>query len=299
MAKGPGNPKTKKLTWADQVENEDNGDDLASYTLPPSQVIGSDENGIKTVIHYRFNEEGQMVRVTSTNRVHKVVTRMSKGAIERRSWAKFGDAENDDVGSGLTLVSTEEVFLESSRPQGREVNQAIAGGDAPGQLGNRGGYLKTRRTCGKKGGHFAAMCPYNVLQAPQNEALNYERPSSDAAAAASSKAKSNTYIPPSMREGAKKSIGTDMRRRNEDHSIKISNLSLYAQESDLHELFGRFGPITRIYVPPDHSQPGLNRGFAFVNFVNKDDAEKAINTLNRYGYDNLILKVEWPFPRSK
>ncbi|XWS43756.1 hypothetical protein CRYUN_Cryun16bG0131300 [Craigia yunnanensis] len=292
---GQETPNPKKLRWADLVEDEDNVDDLVLHSLPPREVIGPDENGIKKVIEYKF-KAGNIVKLTSTFLVHKVVTKMSKGAIERRSWAKFGDAVNDKVDSKITMVSTEEIFLERPRVQEREVDETKAGEDALSQLGNRGGFLMCR-TCGKKSDHCTARCPYKDL-APQSEPLNYERPSSADGAAASSKANSSTYVPPSMREGAKKSIGTDMRRSNEKNSIIITNLSLYAQESDLHELFGPFGPITRISVPPD-CRTGLNRGFAFVTFVNKEDAERAINSLNGYGYDNLILKVEWCLPSSK
>jgi hypothetical protein len=31
----------------------------------------------------------------------------------------------------------------------------------------------------------------------------------------------------------------------------------------------------------------------------RDDADRAIRTLNGYGYDNLILHVEWAAPRAE
>ena len=40
---------------------------------------------------------------------------MSKEATERRSWTKFGDAVDEEVGCRLTMVSTEEIFLERSK----------------------------------------------------------------------------------------------------------------------------------------------------------------------------------------
>ena len=80
--------------------------------LPPRQVIGPDENGIKKVIEYKFNEDGNKVKITTTTRTRKLANaRLSKRAIERRSWAKFGDAVHEDVGSRLTMVSTEETML--------------------------------------------------------------------------------------------------------------------------------------------------------------------------------------------
>ena len=38
------------------------------------------------------------------------------------------------------------------------------------------------------------------------------------------------------------------------------------------------------------------QGFAFINYHKKDDAAKAIATLNGFGYDHLILNVEWAKP---
>ncbi len=43
---------------------------------------------------------------------------------------------------------------------------------------------------------------------------------------------------------------------------------------------------------------GESRGFAFVNFTHRDEGQRAINKLNGFGYDNLILKVEWAAPRE-
>ncbi|KAK6231361.1 hypothetical protein QUC31_011353 [Theobroma cacao] len=295
MTKDEETPNSKKLSWADQVEAEDNEEERALPHLPPRQVIGPDENGIKKVIEYKFNEAGDMVKVTSTYQVRKVCTKTSKRAIQRRSWPKFGDAVYDEASSRLTTVSTEEIFLQ--RPSSvKEVEETKAREDALKQLGKRGKSSLVCKTRVQKGDHLTLRCPYKDL-APQSELRNYKRLSSAYGAATSSKANSSTYVPPGMRDGAKKGIGTDVRRRNEEYTVRVSNLSRYAQESDVHELFGLFGQIADVYVPRDH-KPNLNRGFAFVNFVNKEDAQRAINKLDGYGYDNLILNVEWSLPRK-
>lgn len=39
-----------------------------------------------------------------------------------------------------------------------------------------------------------------------------------------------------------------------------------------------------------------SRGFAFVSFFQKSDAESAMQALQGYGYDHLILKLEWAKP---
>ena len=78
-------------------------------------------------------------------------------------------------------------------------------------------------------------------------------------------------------------------------AIRVSNLSESTQEADLQELFKPFGHIARIYLSKD-KQTGQCKGFAFVHYYKKDDAAKAIATLNGYGYDYLILNVEWAKP---
>ena len=105
-----------KLRWGEL--EEDDGEDL-DFLLPPRQVIGPDDNGIEKVIEYKFNDDGNKVKITTTTRIRKLAkARLSKRAIERRSWAKFGDAVHEDVGSRLTMVSTEEILIERPRAPG-------------------------------------------------------------------------------------------------------------------------------------------------------------------------------------
>lgn len=80
-------------------------------------------------------------------------------------------------------------------------------------------------------------------------------------------------------------------------AIRVSNLSENTQEGDLQELFKPFGHIARIFLAKDKAT-GQCKGFAFINYYKKEDAAKAIATLNGYGYDHLILSVEWAKPSS-
>lgn len=134
------------------------------------------------------------------------------------------------------------------------------------------------RTCGKKGDHWTSRCPYKDL-APSPDSLMDKPPGSDQVVQSGS------------------ATGSDMRRRNEENSVRVTNLSEDTREPDLLELFRTFGPVSRVYVAVDQ-KTGVSRGFGFVNFVNKEDAERAIMKLNGYGYDNLILRVEWATPRA-
>nr|KAJ0223161.1 hypothetical protein LSAT_V11C200088430 [Lactuca sativa] len=83
----------QKPRWGELEEEADGGD--YDYLLPPKQVIGPDEHGLKVQIQRR-----------------------SKRAMKRRSWPKFGDAVQEDVGAKLTMVSTEEIIFERPRAPG-------------------------------------------------------------------------------------------------------------------------------------------------------------------------------------
>lgn len=114
-----------KLRWGEL--DEDDGEDL-DFLLPPKQVIGPDDNGIKKVIEYKFNDDGNKVKITTTSRIRKLANaRLSKQALERRNWPRFGDAVREDVGSRLTMVSTEEILLERPRAPGTVILLNILG----------------------------------------------------------------------------------------------------------------------------------------------------------------------------
>lgn len=107
------------------------------------------------------------------------------------------------------------------------------------------------------------------------------------------------YTPPHLRnKGASASAGESMRgdqKRDDSATLRVTNLSEDVTDNDIHDLFHRFGSIARVYLARDHVT-NLCKGFAFVSFHDRENAERAQQAINGYGYDNLILRVE--FARS-
>jgi RNA recognition motif-containing protein len=94
------------------------------------------------------------------------------------------------------------------------------------------------------------------------------------------------------------SIRNDRGGDSSDSTIRVSNLTKAVTEDDLRDLFGRFGRIHRISVPrSERIEDGVvikePRGFAYIAFYSRDDAELAMTRLQGYGYDHLIIKLEW------
>jgi len=58
-------------------------------------------------------------------------------------------------------------------------------------------------------------------------------------------------------------------------SLRVDNLPYSAVMEDLQPLFERFGDVGDIYLPKERDS-GRSRGFAFVRFFDKHDAEVRI-----------------------
>ena len=115
------------------------------------------------------------------------------------------------------------------------------------------------------------------------------------AAPAGSSSTGGKYVPPSMRgagRGAGESMGRPGGSRDDLPTLRVTNISEDTQENDLRELFGGFGRVARVYVGRDR-ETGAGKGFAFVSFEDRANAQKAIDKVHGKGYDNLILSVQW------
>jgi len=75
------------------------------------------------------------------------------------------------------------------------------------------------------------------------------------------------------------------------YCLFIYNLPQNTTNEDLRTAFGRYGTITSANVKLDYN--GSCRGFGFVNFEKKEDAEKAIEGMNNMIYKNRTLKVSF------
>jgi hypothetical protein len=119
------------------------------------------------------------------------------------------------------------------------------------------------------------------------------------------------YVPPSQRGGAdpsKRGLSNAFDGANKgdnENTIRVSNLTKSVTDDDLRELFSRFGRIFRISLPRVEKKDEYgnivkeSRGFAYVAFQERADAQRAMDALQGHGYDHLILKLEWAKPPSK
>ena len=75
--------------------------------------------------------------------------------------------------------------------------------------------------------------------------------------------------------------------------ILISNYCFFLSFFHRH-----FGKLNRVYLAKDR-ETNTSRGFAFVSYYNRQDAERALEKLQGYGYAHLILYLEWAKPSGR
>ncbi|XP_046845147.1 eukaryotic translation initiation factor 3 subunit G-like [Xenia sp. Carnegie-2017] len=278
-------------SWADQVEQEDEPDKV----LPQStEVI---KNGIKTITEFKRNEDDKIVKVVRTYRLETL--KVHKAIAKRKLWTKFGDSKMDKPGPNpATTMVAEDVFLVLTSNK-EELNQQDD--DPLRKLQNQKNIVQCR-IC--KGDHWTLKCPYKDTLEPLQQQLKEEENGGSGSGEGNNKATSfnqtgGKYVAPGRREGAsgRGEMMSTRNNREETATIRVTNLSEDTRESDLQDLFRPFGPISRIYLAKDKIT-NQSKGFAFINFIRRDDAAQAIKCVSGLGYDHLILNVEWARPSN-
>lgn len=84
-------------------------------------------------------------------------------------------------------------------------------------------------------------------------------------------------------------------RENEDRKIFLGNISFSACESDIKELCSVYGEIETIIMLEHDIHP--HRGYCFVKFITKEQAEEAIKKLNEKEFMGRILSCQYAYKR--
>lgn len=282
--------------WGDDLDDSDDeqqptttGGSSLNVDIPPTHKSKVDSKGVQIVTSYRAHPSkvGQLIKTTSKVRVTIAKVRQTKQAQARLKWKKFGQAALDEDTSNVTIQSRDDIMLDDPNAdtdlQDEDPSKALAGNL------NAFWAKQQRRQLERK---------YDV---DDDDANKPAAGSGGWTQVGASGAASGKYVPPSQRAGATMGGGSSApgvpQRTDDLNTIRVTNISENTTEADLQDLFQPFGRISRVYLAKD-KETMISRGFAFVSFVHKEDAARAMEKLQGFGYDHLILKLEWARPNA-
>jgi translation initiation factor 3 subunit G len=278
-------PATSRANWADDDEFED-------HTALPSQQIISNADGTKTVITYKLSDAGKKVKITRRIRSTVHTEHVNPRVAERKSWSKFGKEAGHAAGPDLSTTSVGEniVFRPSTNwkaTRGEEEspeNKSIADRLKHKQI--------ACRIC--KGDHFTSKCPFRDTLPALEDAAAATTPEPEPV----EQKAGGAYVAPHLRgkgRGAGESMaggGGRDRDRDDLATLRVTNLTEFADEGELRDMFERFGRVTRVFLARDR-ETNRAKGFAFVSYADRADAERACAKMDGFGYAHLILRVEF------
>lgn len=250
--------------------------EVLSEAVPPPEVIEKGDQTIKISYKWRVNEstsKRELVKVTRTFALETCKT--SKRVASRKKWAKFGLSKDDPPGAttGTTMFAEEVtmrfIHADQTEEDAEEEDEQMT---------------KIKRQFE----YFSFFQGFNKT--------GEEKTMRPGAGPDGGPGSSGRYVAPNR--GNRVGAGSRMGYGDEVPAIRVSNISSAATQEDLQQLFEKFGRISRIHLGRDR-RTNESRGFAFINYQHRDDAQKAIDTMNGYGYDHLILSVEWSENRKK
>lgn len=293
---------TEPKRWGDDLDDSDDEEDVhvspqpsgslsQQQPIPPTHYSRIDKSGVQIVTSYRPGRlPGQLIKTVTKQRVETVKLRVPKAVAERKEkWESFGQAKIDDAeGVQTTVQSKEDIYIEDPNAdtdlQDEDPAAAIAGNISAFWA------KQQRRQLERK---------YDVAGDDAKEEGGAASGWTQVGSALAGGGGTGRYVPPSQRgDAASVAAGMKSARSDDLNTIRVTNLSENTTEADLQELFHRFGRISRVYLAKN-KETMQSRGFAFVTFVNKSDAARAMEALQGYGYDHLILKLEWAKPSNK
>jgi len=254
--------------------------------------------------------------------IHK--EKVNPSVAERRSWAKFGLEKGKPKGPQSDTTSVgENIAFRPSRDwkamQAEEAKNGPRGGEEKSLKEQLRDKKVKCRIC--SGEHFTARCPFKDTMAPVDEGSgaggNLMEDDDDTRPAGGALGTGGaSYVPPHLRKGgagAGERMGSKY-ERDDLATLRVTNVrhhvsptcffatgkqltpspkvSEMAEESDLREMFERFGRVTRVFLAKDR-ESGRAKGFAFISFVDRADAARACEKMDGYGYRHLILRVEF------
>lgn len=254
--------KGKVKNWADE-EEEDLDENETKL----------DSSGVRERVKISVNTKGQKVKTILKVRVKEVKSKTPLRTFGRKNLPRFGEAKLGE--QNVTLLSPDFVSIE--HPD----DQLMEDADDPTLTKTLANFISKQAERG--------LARELDMEEEEKDTLDVD---------VVFKREDGKYVAPTGRGGASGKDAGFGDKDGTENTLRVSNLTKSVTEEDLRDLFERFGKVHRISLPKMERFEGANvikepRGFAYIAFARKEDAEMAMARLDGYGYDHLIIKVEW------
>lgn len=194
----------------------------------------TNKDGTKTVVSYRFNDDGKRVKTTQRIRTTVVKETVNPRVAERRAWPKFGLEKGHPAGPSFDTTSVgENIIFRPSVTWKKDGKEEQTKKDDPKEkLKN----MKVKcRIC--DGEHFTARCPFKDTMAPMGEdgaagggagagGMNGDDAPEDKAGGLGTGG--GGYVPPHLRGGAKAASGGERMggkyERDDLATLRVTNV---------------------------------------------------------------------------
>merc|ERR1711920_1065169 len=281
--------------------------DIETYE-EPEPVIVHKGNNMYTKYSWRIvcdpkadpnDEDPAMVIEEVVENIRKETQKVHRMVAKRRKWAKYGMSEFDGDGpnSGTTNMQQEDchiMFLNKRAINKQEEDKPVLSQEEEQELQK----MKTQI--------IQQLTLHNLTGKSMGEASYTDRLN-----AAGGDAGKPGAAGPSFMNRVRANVGADAAAGNDDRprvgqgrdrpggqrmddegcTVRVTNLNETVTEGDIQDLFGSVGRIRRTYLARD-KRTGRAKGFAYVTYESRMDAQKAIKGLNKYTFDFLVLNVE-------
>lgn len=270
--------------WAD-VEEDDYNEVWKNEARFETEA---DEHGIRMITEY-IERDGQTVKVARKVKQTTKIKRINLNVEKRREeLKKFGkEASGLEGDAADTRVIEEAISIEPIKRVGggtSEEYDKFLEEEAEALMGKKN----------KPGGIW------NKFRANREAAEEGGPPTAGGAVGADGRDADGKYIPPSLRRamGGDSMMASRLaeQKAREELTLRVTNLSEDVREGDLQDLFGVYGRLQRVFLAKN-LETKESKGFAFITYYTRFDAELAIKKLHGHGYDNLILNVQFAKPR--
>jgi len=245
-----------------------------------------DANGFKERIRTTENSKGQRVKIVQRIKVSEIRERTPKAVAMRRNLSKFGQAKTEDPTRKFFTVDKDFSVMEHP-------NDSLEQAEEPAVTSTLKDFIQMQaeREMARESGVDSAF-------------KKMDMGGGDGEEKAPGTGGPGKYVPPGARGVASAFGGTSFNLDEfgvKDTTIRVSNLTKSVTEDDLRDLFEPFGKVQKVKLPratifENGREIKEPKGFAYISYYRSEDAEVAFSKLQGYGYDHLILRLEWAKP---